>query len=103
GGGEGDDACAKNPRRVGCADMGDLPSSDGISRISPNIGFTFENIMGDGAACPADTTISVMGQSINLGMMTQACDFIQRYVRPLVVLLSTLAALMIAAGVLRTD
>ena len=83
--------------------MTGTPATDGISKITRNIGLVPENVMGQTSGCPASRTVSLLGHSIVIADMPYICGLISTYVRPIAILLSAFMALGIAGGALRSD
>ncbi|THT98118.1 hypothetical protein E9531_15070 [Lampropedia puyangensis] len=103
-GGEGDgegendleEYCKKNKEALPCQKVGEFESSEGPSEPQ-NIQITYqsENLFGGGGTCPADVISQVGGQSMTIWNWTQACGIISGYVKPVVIVLAFMSALMI--------
>lgn len=105
GGGDGDadGDCEPGSTLLKCSTMGGLPGGDGINRSTRNMTFAPDNAMATTGACPASVTIPLLGTTLTVVDMVEACDLISTYVRPIAILLSAFMALGIAAGVLKTE
>lgn len=86
--------CEKYPDSVGCMPAGDAPAQETVPSESRTLelqpGPTFA-----GGGCPANVSASIMGRSVQLVNMAQACSWIDVYMRPLVLLLATISAVFI--------
>lgn len=87
--------CELFPNVLACAEFGD-PDGDDIPTQTRNVDFEAENLFG-GGSCPADTTITVRGNTITIGQWSTWCPYITTYVRPMVLLLAAFIALTIVA------
>ncbi len=78
--------------------LGDVPGEDGIKRSSFTLSLVPDNLIGTNAACPADKTVQVLGQTITLFNMAEVCGLLAAYLRPMAILLASLSALFIVTG-----
>ncbi len=87
--------CELFPNVLACAEFGD-PEDAELPRAERSVSYQAQTLFGSGS-CPADTTMLVRGQVITIGQWSSWCGYLVTYVRPIVLLLSAFAALMIVA------
>jgi hypothetical protein len=94
-----EDLCAKNPDILACADKPelDLPELE-TPTSSFNLTYSVENVLGATGNCPAPAISTINGQAVTVWDWPAHCGTVQTYVRPLVLVLSAFAALMILVG-----
>ena len=86
--------CKQNPSSLMCKDFEfDTPDED-IPRSTFDLTYQEESFL-DGGSCPADVFVNVGGHSVKAADWQSHCSNISRFVRPLVILLSTFVALLI--------
>jgi hypothetical protein len=86
--------CEKSPDILACAKPElDVPDGE-IPKERREVSYEEENIFGSGA-CPADKVISLRGQTLKAWDWQMSCGYLTGTVRPIVLVLAALAALVI--------
>ena len=86
--------CEKYPGSVGCMPVGDVPAQETVPSQTRNLELQRGPVFA-GGGCPANVHSSIAGRSLLLVNMAQACNWIDFYMRPLVLLLATISAVFI--------
>lgn len=87
--------CEKNPESNACrTDEFDTPEGD-IPKETRNVAFTPADLGFGGGTCPQNVVQTIHGQQITVINWTSSCAYIVDYVKPLVLMLATFAALLI--------
>lgn len=89
------DPCDKNPDRLGCQKVEfDAPEVD-IPKTTKQVTYQAENLGFGGGSCPADKTMTLHGRTVVVFNWADSCSKITTYAKPMILALSTFAALMI--------
>ena len=92
--GTGQTDCEKFPNSLGCAPLSSPPDIE-IPKQTKTITLQDGPAFGGSGSCPASVYVTAGGQSVKAINMEQACGFISNYMRPLVLALAFLSAVMI--------
>lgn len=92
--GTGQTDCEKFPNSLGCAPLTSPPDIE-IPRQTKTITLQEGPAFGGSGSCPASVYVQAGGQSVKALNMEEACGFISNYMRPLVLALAFLSAVMI--------
>lgn len=92
--GTGQTDCEKFPNSLGCAPLTSPPDIE-IPKQTKTITLQDGPAFGGSGSCPASVYVQAGGQSVKAINMEQACGFISNYMRPLVLALAFLSAVMI--------
>ena len=88
------DLCEKNPDALACQKV-DLDTPEGeIPKTTRELTYHPENNFG-GGSCPANVYTNVSGRQVQVFDWAQSCSMIATYVRPIILLLGAMAALLI--------
>ncbi len=96
---EKQDFCEKNPKAIGCAELGTPPAGEDMPRSEIPLSFTPVDIGGN-ASCPAPNSVSAFGQTFALEY-DSACTYASG-IKPVVIAIGYLTALFIIFGAPRT-
>ncbi|MFT4241442.1 MAG: hypothetical protein QM569_04075 [Acidovorax sp.] len=86
--------CEKYPDSLACADL-DEPDGE-IPKSTFDVSYSIEDTFGSGS-CPADLYSTVHGQSMKVWDYQATCSYVVSYVRPVILILASMAALFIIA------
>lgn len=92
--GTGQTDCEKFPNSLGCVPIGTPPDIE-VPKQTKTITLQDGPAFGGSGSCPASVYVTAGGQSVKAINMEQACGFISNYMRPLVLALAFLSAVMI--------
>lgn len=88
--------CDKYPDSFGCKTIDLDTPTDEIPRTTKNVTFAPENLGFGGGSCPADVMFTPHGlQSLKVINWADNCNKIVTYIKPMILMISTFAALMI--------
>lgn len=88
--------CDKYPGSLGCMPVGTPPPDGTIPTQTRNITQQQGPSFG-GGGCPANLVVSLQGMSITALNMAQPCSWIVNFVKPIILLLAAISAVMIVA------
>lgn len=94
---EKEEECPPGSDRAACATLGDVDEGDGDGDEPPEHEITYkaENLFSGGASCPANVVSMVNGVSTVLFDWQLACRYITGYMRPILLVLAAMTALLI--------
>jgi len=101
GEGEGDSDidkyCKENPKALACSGIEEVEGGNGEGSGPETITITYqaESLFSGSGSCPANAVTTVGNQSLTVWDWAMACGFISGYVRPIVLALAFMSALMI--------
>lgn len=99
GDGEGDDACKKDPKRIGCLSLGEPTKGENTTKNSQEVRYQEGNFTTGPASCPAPKTFQVFGQTYKLEF-TKFCEM-SKYLKPLVLLVASVITMFIVINGLK--
>lgn len=88
--------CEKYPDSLGCMVFGDPPAPEQVPQESRQLEQQTGPVFA-GGGCPANVVVTVGGVSYTALNMAQACNWIEIYMRPLVLLFAAISAVFIVA------
>lgn len=89
--------CDKYPGSLGCMPVGTPPPDGNIPTQTRTITQQQGPSFGGGGSCPANLMLNIHGQSIKALDMAQPCSWIVNFVKPIILLLAAISAVMIVA------
>lgn len=91
-----DKYCKENPKALPCSGIEEVEGEgEGTGQETVTITYQAEGLFSGGGSCPANSVTRIGGQNLTIWDWAMACGFISTYVRPIVIALAFMSALMI--------
>lgn len=86
--------CERDKNAVGCDGEFDVPEGE-IPRETKELTYEAEDLGLGSGTCPSDVTLVVQGRSFNVFSYSPGCQLLNNYVKPVVLVISTIIAFFI--------